>query len=111
MVQSLSRCRGQSTVHDERTDGQTLPTRCEEREDDHEEFVEYETDPYSSCKIEPEPSQLDVCLGRLPLALGTTRLSLLCYVISEFHPFILAPHRPPSGCEGFLTGSRSQSDT
>ena len=111
MVQSLSRCWGQSTARKKRTDGQTLPARCEEREDDHEEFVEYETDPYSSCKIEPEPSQLDVRLERLPLAWGTIRLSLLYYVIAEIHTFVLSTHCLPSGCEGFLTGSRSHSDT
>ncbi len=91
MVQRLSCCRSYSAAHKERTDGQTLPTRCEEREDDHEEFVEYKTDPKSSCKIEPEPWQLEIRSRRLALACGNTRLLHLCDVFPQLHARACAP--------------------
>jgi hypothetical protein len=89
VVQRLSCCRSYSAAHKKRTDGQTLPTRCEEREDDHEEFVEYETDPYSSCKIEPEPSQLEVCPWMV-----------LCHSIPQIHAYLPTASSPRSREEG-----------
>ena len=87
MMQHLSRCRAHSAVYNKRTDARALSMQRSKRQDEHQDFDQYETDPDSSCQGQPEPLQLYVRLGRPPRACGSTPLLLVCFRIPELHAF------------------------
>ena len=96
MMQRLSRCRGHRAVHNKRTDAKALSSRRYERQDEYKEFDQYETDPCSSCQVQPESIQLYVRLWRSTRGCDNMRLLLLWYTIPEFYAFtpiarLLAP--------------------
>src|SRR5579871_870277 len=100
MPKRLSGRRGYCATHDERTDGEGLPVSGHERDEDHQEFEEDETDPCSSCHEQPDPAQLEVCSWREAFSQRYFPRKRLCHIVAQMHAFAPATSAPGFPQEG-----------